>query len=88
MLIGGSSQLTLIKELFASLLPNACVETCGEKDIAVALGNIANIIVELSVNDNVVEEISESFHENIEKDSISKGVAYVRKNDGVMKFDW
>ena len=39
LLIGGSSQLTLIKELFASLLPNACIETCGEKDIAVALGN-------------------------------------------------
>lgn len=39
LLIGGSSQLTLIKELFASLLPNASIETCGEKDIAVALGN-------------------------------------------------
>ena len=39
LLIGGSSQLTLIKEQFATLLPNASVETCGEKDIAVALGN-------------------------------------------------
>lgn len=45
LLIGGSSQLTLIKEQFATLLPNASVETCGEKDIAVALGNnyVANI---------------------------------------------
>lgn len=39
LLIGGSSQLTLIKEQFATLLPNAIIETCGEKDIAVALGN-------------------------------------------------
>lgn len=39
LLIGGSSQLTLIKEQFAALLPNASIETCGEKDIAVALGN-------------------------------------------------
>lgn len=45
LLIGGSSQLTLIKEQFATLLPNASAETCGEKDIAVALGNnyVANI---------------------------------------------
>lgn len=45
LLIGGSSQLTLVKEQFAALLPNASIETCGEKDIAVALGNnYANII--------------------------------------------
>lgn len=45
LLIGGSSQLTLIKEQLATLLPNAIVDTCGEKDIAVALGNnyVANI---------------------------------------------
>ena len=45
LLIGGSSQLTLIKDQFTTLLPNASVESCGEKDIAVALGNnyVANI---------------------------------------------
>lgn len=40
LLIGGSSQLTLVKELLCELLPESMIETCGEKDIAVALGNL------------------------------------------------
>ena len=87
LLIGGSSQLTLIKEQLTTLLPNACVETCGEKDIAVALGNIANMIVEHSAKDNVEEKISESLPVNKEKHSSSR-VNYIHNDDGVMKFDW
>ena len=62
LLIGGSSQLTLIKEQFATLLPNASVETWGEKDIAVALGNnyVANITKsEPATNSTGGEEDSE-----------------------------
>lgn len=40
LLIGGSSQLTLVRELLSSLLCECIIDTCGEKDIAVALGNI------------------------------------------------
>ena len=40
LLIGGSSQLTLVKELLAEVIEEADIDTCGEKDIAVALGNI------------------------------------------------
>lgn len=41
LLIGGSSQLTLVQQMLADVLPEATIDTCGEKDIAVALGNIA-----------------------------------------------
>ena len=40
LLIGGSSQLTLIRNMLQDLLPNTPLDTCGEKDVAVALGNI------------------------------------------------
>ena len=42
LLIGGSSQLTLVKELLSSCLKDCVIDTCGEKDIAVALGNVSN----------------------------------------------
>ena len=38
LLIGGSSQLTLVKELLAEIIGDGAIDTCGEKDIAVALG--------------------------------------------------
>lgn len=41
LLIGGSSQLTLVRQMLTDILPEATIDTCGEKDIAVALGNIA-----------------------------------------------
>ena len=41
LLIGGSSQLTLVQQMLTDILPEATIDTCGEKDIAVALGNIA-----------------------------------------------
>ena len=41
LLIGGSSQLTLVKELLMDCLKDCIIDTCGEKDIAVALGNIS-----------------------------------------------
>ena len=41
LLIGGSSQLTLVKELLIDCLKDCIIDTCGEKDIAVALGNIS-----------------------------------------------
>lgn len=44
LLIGGSSQLTLVRKMLTDVLPNATIDTCGEKDIAVALGNIAEEI--------------------------------------------
>lgn len=40
LLIGGSSQLTLVRELLQGIVENCDIDTFGEKDIAVALGNI------------------------------------------------
>lgn len=87
LLIGGSSQLTLIKEQLAKLLPNASVDTCGEKDIAVALGNIANIIAEHIIQDNVEEGNVKSQIENKEQHPISQ-VKYIHSDDGIMEFNW
>ena len=42
LLIGGSSQLSLVREMLTELLPESEIDTCGEKDIAVALGNVYN----------------------------------------------
>lgn len=42
LLIGGSSQLTLVKQMLTEVLPKVTIDTCGEKDIAVALGNVIN----------------------------------------------
>lgn len=45
LLIGGSSQLSLIRELLPLHLgKDTTLETCGEKDIVVALGNIAEAL--------------------------------------------
>ena len=41
LLIGGSSKITLVHEFLQALCPNSIIETCGEKDIVVALGNIS-----------------------------------------------
>lgn len=46
LLIGGSSQLTLVRQMLTSILPEATIDTCGEKDIAVALGNIAEMVIQ------------------------------------------
>ena len=40
LLIGGSSQLTLVRQMLTEALPTATIDTCGEKDIAVALENV------------------------------------------------
>lgn len=40
LLIGGSSRISLVTKLLKNLIPNASIETCGEKDIAVSLGNL------------------------------------------------
>ena len=42
LLIGGSSQLTLVRQMLTDILPESTIDTCGEKDIAVALGNVAD----------------------------------------------
>lgn len=46
LLIGGSSRLTLVSELLSEVFPGAKLETGGERDIVVALGNIMSEAVE------------------------------------------
>lgn len=45
LLIGGSSHLTLVRQELMKLLPDASIEKCGEKDIAVALGNLSDLVI-------------------------------------------
>lgn len=62
LLIGGSSQLTLVQQMLTEILPEATIDTCGEKDIAVALGNIAKeatIAKTASFNDIVSSELQD-----------------------------
>lgn len=40
LLIGGSSRLKLLHKLLAEVVGGALIETCGERDVVVALGNI------------------------------------------------
>lgn len=42
LLIGGSSKLTMVKELLSELVGNTPIETFGKKDIAVALGCLSD----------------------------------------------
>lgn len=46
LLIGGSSHLTLVRQELTKLLPDASIEKCGEKDIAVALGNLSDLVIQ------------------------------------------
>lgn len=59
LLIGGSSQLTLVKELLAEIVGDAEINTCGEKDIAVALGNITPHYADEEHEDEVDEHKNE-----------------------------
>lgn len=79
LLIGGSSQLTLVRQMLTEILPKATIDTCGEKDIAVALGNIAdeNILQhkkneEKETNDNEELELDYSRQINCKKCNSSK----------------
>lgn len=59
LLIGGSSQLSLIRELLpAHLDSDTELETCGEKDIVVALGNIADSFLGESVEKSSKQQLT------------------------------
>lgn len=100
LLIGGSSQLTLIHKLLANILPNASIDTCGEKDIAVALGNITEelTVLEDNSNDNNDEKgINEdkTTKEKLDDKSTSLetiktvgDVVYIHNDDGKLQFEW
>ncbi len=87
LLIGGSSQLTLVRQMLIETLPEATIDTCGEKDIAVALGNIAE---EQIINPRIQQEKSEKDGNNkkTDKHKNTSSVIYVRDNDGILQFNW
>ena len=61
LLIGGSSQLLLVKDMLAKIIGDADIDTCGEKDIAVALGNITLYDVEIlsETKEDIIKVIEE-----------------------------
>lgn len=62
LLIGGSSQLNLVRDLLrAHLDDDVLLDTCGEKDIVVALGNIS---------DATERDGEEEVHSSVEKENV------------------
>ena len=59
LLIGGSSELTLVKELLSEVVGNAPIEKFGEKDIAVALGNTVEGVNQSAKYEYVVKTVEE-----------------------------
>lgn len=86
LLIGGSSQLTLIHQMLAELLPNTILDTCGEKDIAVALGNIFD--EKVSVIEKKHNEIIEEKKDPKEDANTTNNVIYKHDDNGVLTFEW
>lgn len=56
LLIGGSSRIQLVRELLQELCPKSIVETCGDKDIVVALGNISVQVCSNSYENEIVQD--------------------------------
>ena len=54
LMIGGSSRLKLLQDLLTEVVGDAVIETCGERDIVVALGLIASV----SEYGEILEEIT------------------------------
>ena len=89
LLIGGSSKLTLVKEMLSDVVGDAPIETFGKKDIAVALGNIAptNEYTDDVETDDIDDEIQEpSYDESHKKDNV-KVVPIDEANDKLI-FSW
>lgn len=86
LLIGGSSQLTLVRKMLTDVLPNATIDTCGEKDIAVALGNIVG--EQIIIDSQPVQKDSEE-ENNINEDIVVKpcNVIYNHEDDGILLMD-
>lgn len=86
LLIGGSSQLTLVKQMLAEILPNAVIDTCGEKDIAVALGNIADENITVESQPKPKESIAKNDNKD---DRVEKSCKVMQEyeNDGILMFD-
>lgn len=86
LLIGGSSQLTLVREMLSQLLPEIAIDTCGEKDVAVALGNIVSKTMVVHENGDVGKDSSpQNSHDvSINSNNVKKD----RENSGILLFNW
>lgn len=58
LMIGGSSNITLVKDLLLELVEDAEIITSGEKDVSVALGNIAQECYSDEFEEDYTEETS------------------------------
>lgn len=90
LLIGGSSRLTLVRQQLEVLLENVPIDTCGESDIAVALGNIADEEV-LKLSDTDSDNNENESKGNLKETTVNKPpVKYdpPHTNDGKLVFGW
>jgi len=67
LLIGGSSRLALVHHQLEALLKDVPIDTCGESDIAVALGNISVLIHPNETDDNETINDSCEFDEELNR---------------------
>lgn len=83
LLIGGSSQLTIVRQMLTELLPDTTIDTCGEKDVAVALGNIAEEQI-------IIDPPRHHENDRTEKCLQNKkiGLEYLHDDDGKLSFNW
>jgi len=90
LLIGGSSKITLVREYLQTLCPQSIVETCGEKDIVVAIGNVIDKdIHHLQHEIDNSSKDKDSFHDsNDTKTQMEPLVEYQHENDGKLNFNW
>lgn len=82
LLIGGSSQLTLVRQILLEVLPEVTIDTCGEKDIAVALGNIAEEQIIREREEPKKDDTTTSNNDNIPP------LVYDHEDDGKLQFHW
>lgn len=82
LLIGGCSQLTLVRQMLFEVLPETTIDTCGEKDIAVALGNVADEQI-------IIKESEKKVTDDDENDASGEkpSVVYNHEDDGVLTFN-
>lgn len=87
LLIGGSSKITLVYDYLQTLCPKSIVETCGDKDIVVALGNVIDEeFLHSPCQDNTSLHDEDNF--TVPEEEKEPFVVYQHEDDGKLNFNW
>lgn len=84
LMIGGSSRIKLLQELLSDVVgEDTVIETCGDRDIVVALGNVSEELRQN--NDGHAGKPDNSLNKEEKKED---GPVVIIVNDGKMRFGW